>query len=188
MIFDHLLAKRDIANRELRFHLIIGRSGDRNAARFRERLYPVGNIDAVAVNILALDDDVPEIDTNAKNQTLFPWSSSIALSLFALHLDRTTQCGDHALELDQQAVTHGLDQPSIILGDLWLEDLVQVILKTGARSLLVDLAQMAVTDDISNQNGCKTALHAPGPLSAIPAVFRPELRKNKEHDGSCHIL
>ena len=51
----------------------------------------------------------------------------------------------------------------LMLGDLRLEDFPEVRLKTGARSLLVDLAQTAVTDDISDQNGCKTALHAPGP-------------------------
>src|ERR1700735_1249927 len=41
--------------------------GDTNAAGFGERLEPRGDVDAVAVNVLAFDDDVAKIDADAQH-------------------------------------------------------------------------------------------------------------------------
>lgn len=49
----------------------------------------------------------------------------------------------------------------MLFGNTWFEDISQVALKPGARTLFVDLAQTAVTDDIGDQDGCKTV---PGPF------------------------
>jgi hypothetical protein len=40
----------------------------------------------------------------------------------------------------QYTVTHGLDQPAVMQGDLWLERIIEIGLETGTRSLLIDLA------------------------------------------------
>ena len=45
-------------------------------------------------------------------------------------------------------------------GDLRLEDLMQVGLKTRARSFLVGLAEAAIAGDVGDQDCGKPALHA----------------------------
>ena len=67
---------------------------------------------------------------------------------------------DHAVELDQQFIAHGLEEPSAMGGDLRLEDLMQVGLKTRARSFLVGLAEAAIAGDVGDQDCGKPALHA----------------------------
>ncbi len=71
------------------------------------------DIDAVAVDVLALDNDVAEIDADAEIEPLvLAAAAAFCLGLLPLHLDRAAQCIDHAVELDQQAIAHGLDQPA----------------------------------------------------------------------------
>src|ERR1700691_4875034 len=41
--------------------------GDANASGFGERLEPRGDVDAIAVNVLAFDDDVAKIDADAQH-------------------------------------------------------------------------------------------------------------------------
>src|ERR1700683_5400338 len=46
---------------------IIDDRGDTNASGLGERLEPRGNVDAVAVNVLTLDDDIAKVDADAKH-------------------------------------------------------------------------------------------------------------------------
>ena len=140
--------------------MVVGGAGDGDAARLGQRLHAVGDVDAVAVDVVALDDDVAEIDADAEIEPLLGRHGGVALRLLLLHLDGAAHGVDDAGELDQQAVAHGLDQPPVMGGDLRLEDLLQVGLEAGARALLVDLAQAAIADDIGDQDGGEPTLHA----------------------------
>ncbi len=129
------------------------------AARVGQTLQPVGDVDAVAVDVVALDDHVAEIDADAELKPAIGRNVGIALGLGALDLDRAAQRIDHAVELDQQPVAHGLDQPAVMGGDLRLEHLVQVGLKARARPFLVGLAEAAIAGDIGDHHGGEPALH-----------------------------
>lgn len=76
-----------------------------------------------------------------------------------LNLHRAAQGIDDTLKFDQQTIAHGFDQPAVMTLERRLEDVILVCLKTRAGALFVDLAQSTVTDDISDQDCCKTALH-----------------------------
>ena len=67
------------------------------------------------------------------------------------------------MELDEQPVPHGLDQSTVVRGDVRLEDFVQIRLEPSARFFLIGLAQAAVAGNIGDQDGGKSALHAPVP-------------------------
>ena len=109
---DLLLAERGVADRQLRLDVVVGGAGDRDAAGLGERLHAVGDVHAVAVDVVAFDDHVAKIDADAELQPALERQGGVALGLLPLHLDRATQGIDDALELDQQAVAHGLDQPA----------------------------------------------------------------------------
>ena len=68
---DLLLAERGKADRQFSFHVVVGRAGDGNATRFGQCLHPVGDVDAVAVDVVPLDDDVAKINANAEVESLF---------------------------------------------------------------------------------------------------------------------
>ena len=73
---------------------------------------PRRDVDAVAVDVGALDDDVAEIDADAK---LDAWSSgdtSVAVEHRLLHLDRAAHRIDDAGEFHQHAVAGRLDDPA----------------------------------------------------------------------------
>ena len=139
--------------------MVVGGAGDGHAAGLGQRLHAVGDVDAVAVDVVALDDHVAEIDADAELNPLLGWRRGVALGLLLLDVDRAAQAHPPRWELDQQAVAHGLDQPATMGGDLRLEDLLQIGLEAGACSLLVGLAQPAIADDIGDQDSGEPALH-----------------------------
>src|SRR5690349_18801366 len=63
-----------------------------------------GDIDAIAEDIPALDDDVALVNTHPVIDPLRPGGFGIALSHLGLHFGRTAQCVHHAAELGQKAI------------------------------------------------------------------------------------
>jgi len=76
---------------------------------------------------------------------------------------------DHALELNQQAVTHGLDNASAVLGDRGIDQLQAMCLEPRQSTRFVDLHEAAVADHIGGQNGSETPLYAIGGQGSISA-------------------
>src|SRR5262249_41875825 len=156
-----------------------------DAARLSEPLKPVGDVHAVAVNVIALDDHVAKVDADAEVHTAIGRHARHAFGLDALDLDRAVQRLDHARKLDQQPVAHGLDQPAAMLGDFRFEHFAQIGPEMGACSYLVGLAEAAVADDVGDQDGGEPALHdrlrragrlgsAPRPSNYAPLLFKKQ--------------
>jgi hypothetical protein len=122
-------------------------------------LQPVRNVDAVAMYVVALDDYVAEVDADAKCHSAIGRQGSIAPGLGALHLDSTAHSVDDAVELDQQPVAHGLNQPAVVFRDLWLEHFVKLGLEVSARPFLVCLAEMSIASNVGDHHSGKSALH-----------------------------
>jgi hypothetical protein len=162
-ILDSLFAEIGAGGCDLCLHLFVRRPGNRDAARLGHGLQAVGNVGAVAMNVVALDDDVAEVDADAEHQAAILGQRGIARALGTLDIDGTADGVDDAAELDQQAVAHGLDQSAVVLGNPRLEYVVEIGLESRARPLLVDLAEAAIAGDIGDHHGSEPALHAPLP-------------------------
>jgi hypothetical protein len=120
-VLDLLLAlvlEREV---ELVAHLIAHNPADADPAGFGQGLEARGDVDAVAVDVALIDDDVTDIDADAKLDAPIGGRSRIARSHFALHLDRTAHRVYHAAEFDQHAVAGGLDDPPTMLGNLRID-------------------------------------------------------------------
>ena len=63
---------------------------------------PRRDVDAVAEDVVALDDDVADIDADAKLDAPVLGDVGVALGHAALHLDGAAHGIDHAGEFDQQ--------------------------------------------------------------------------------------
>ena len=110
-----LIARADVLEPEVELvHGVVeGGARDADAAGFGKGLEPGRDVDAVAVEIVALDDDVAEIDADAELDAPSWRNVLVALGHAALDYGSAAQCVDDAGELDQRPVAHQLDDPAM---------------------------------------------------------------------------
>jgi hypothetical protein len=89
-----------------------------NPAGLRNRFEPRCDIDAIAINIPPVLDDVTEIDPYPKLNAAIRRHIGVSLGRRSLHFDRTAHRIDDAGEFDKQSVAGGLDDPASVLLDL----------------------------------------------------------------------
>src|SRR5262249_11985023 len=94
-----------------------------NGAWFGQCLEARRDINAIAKDITVLNDDVALVEADAKLNTPILSFAQIALGNRALNLEGATQRRHRARELDQNAVTHELDDAALVLGDLGVDQL-----------------------------------------------------------------
>lgn len=73
------------------------------------------DIDAVAEDILAVNNYVANVDADAKGNLL--GVIGVVLRHLALHVDRASHGFDGTRELDQHAIAGGLDDTALVLGN-----------------------------------------------------------------------
>jgi hypothetical protein len=73
-------------------------------------LKPCRNIDTIAENVIAFDQDVAEVDPDPVQHTPFLWDALIAFGHRSLHSHRTLDGIDHRGKLKQHAVPRGLHE------------------------------------------------------------------------------
>ena len=117
--------------------LVIRGAGDAYATGLAERFKAGGDVDAIAENVALVDDDIAEIDADAKLDSLLLRHVSIAPHHAALNLDGTAYRIHHTGELHKHAVSGRLHDPATVLGDLGIEQRVAMGLELGKRALLV---------------------------------------------------
>src|SRR5262249_29592800 len=115
-------------------------------------------VDAVAEDVVALDDDVAEIDANAKGNASILGYPGGTVSHRRLHLDRTAHSVDDAREFQQQPVTCGLDDATSMGGNRWVNDLLAKALQRREGAALVSSHQPRVARDVSGHHGGEAAL------------------------------
>jgi hypothetical protein len=81
------------------------------------------DVDAVAEEVVFADQDVAEIDADAKFNAPLGWHTSASRGHFALHLDRATHRIDHAGEFDEQTLARRLNDTAAVFLYLRVSDL-----------------------------------------------------------------
>src|SRR5262245_50453182 len=106
-VFDLLLAQILEAEIDFVAHLVAYHAADADPARLGQSLEPCDDIDAVVVDVAALDDDVAEIDADAELDAALRWHALIAQRHRALPFEGVAHRVDDAGELDQEPVAGG---------------------------------------------------------------------------------
>src|SRR5207253_7963218 len=96
---------------------------DADAAWLCECLQPSSDVDAVAVDVSAIDDHVAEIDPDPEGDPLVLGRLGIAVDHRPLNLDGAAHRIDDARKLHQHAVAGGLDNPAVMLPDFGVDKL-----------------------------------------------------------------
>jgi hypothetical protein len=73
------------------------------------------DIDPVAKYIVAINDDITDVDSDSKDDLFFCGNTDVAPDHTALNLDRATNCIDHAGEFYQHPIAGGFDDTAVML-------------------------------------------------------------------------
>ncbi len=102
--------------------------------------------------VVAIDDDVTEVDTDPQLDAAVLRHVLIAPYECSLDLDRAFSGIHRARKFDQHAVTGGLDDATVVLGDARIEHLFAERLELRQRARLVLAHEPAVTDHVGRQD------------------------------------
>jgi hypothetical protein len=117
-VLERLFASILEGDVQLVSNLVANDLADTDSARLGDAFKPGRDVHAIAVNVAALDDDVTEVDADAKFEAGYLRLVRIALCHGALHFDRAAHGVHDAGELEENAVARGLDQAASVLRDL----------------------------------------------------------------------
>ena len=108
---------------DLAAHLRVHGVGEEHATGRRLTFEPRRDIDAIAEDVVAVDDDVAEIDADTKGNRFVIRTPAVPLGHRLLYGDRALHRIDGAGELDQRAVAHHLHDSPAVRGDGRIEEL-----------------------------------------------------------------
>ena len=131
-----------------------------NAARFGQRFDPCGYVDAVSEYIVALDNDIAEMNTDTKPYGVGICDIGIAFDHALLNFERTFDRSNHGRKFQKQSVAHGLDDTPAVFGDQGFEQFQTVDAKCRQRTGLVRTHEARITNYISQYNRSQSALSA----------------------------
>ena len=147
------------SDRDLVAHLVRGGARYVDPAGLRQGLDPRRDVDAVAVDVVSIDDDVADIDPDTELDPPFGRAVGSVLGHQLLDFHGAGHGVDGASELDQRAVAHQLDHPARMTRHLRVDDCVAQRFEAGERSAFVGFHQTRIADDIESKYGGKPALN-----------------------------
>ena len=127
-------------------------SGHQNAAPWRLRFQPGRHIDAIAENVVSVDDDVAEIDADAKFDGLTVGPRRVVVGHRRLNGERAFHRIHGAGKLDQRAVAHHLDDAAAVFGHGRIEARGPDVAQRRERSRLVGAHQPRIADNIGRED------------------------------------
>ena len=151
-VLDLLLAQIAKAKLEFGGDMLVGSIGEADAPRLRQPFQPGREIDAVAVEIAALDDYIAQVHANAQHDLLVLREGRIGGAHGLLNIHGALHGANHALELDQHAIAHQLEDPAAVTGDLRLHHLAAAAHQCRQRPRLVLAHESAVAHHIGCQD------------------------------------
>src|SRR5262249_9421786 len=165
---------------ELGLHLIIDRPRDAEAAGLGQALQPRRNIDSIAVDALALDDDISQVDADTKLHTALHGQRGVPGFELVLDGDGALYRFDHAGKLRQQVVPWGVhDAPPVLLDESGHHLAIRRYSTHGCRLILAHEA--AIPLDICAEDRRKLAFHAPTlPELRVACLPDPEVGRTTE--------
>ena len=97
--------------------LLVGRARDAHPARLTQGFKAGGDVHPIAEDVVAVDDDVADVDADAKDDLPIDMNARIVRQHRLLDRHRAGDGIDHAGEFHQQAIASGLDDTAMVAGD-----------------------------------------------------------------------
>ena len=151
-ILEALLAEVFEIRLELALDLAMDIVGQGDTAGLGAHLETRRDVDAIAVDIVARDDNVTEMDADAQGDAVIRLDRVIGFGDGALRRDGAFDRIDRAGELDQGAIAHELDDATTMSGDDRVEDVGAERLKARQGADLVGPHEPRIADHVGAQN------------------------------------
>ena len=174
-VLERLLAEVDELGLDPATHMIVSGAGDAYAARLADGFEPRCDIDAVAQNILAVDQHVAEIDADAVKDASGLGNARVAFGHLLLHANRALHRRDDRRKFQQHAVAHRLDEPAAESANDRRRRLA-MFPHRARRPRFVIAHQPRVADDVGGEDRGEAAGLAH--CSGIPALRRPSYARS----------
>ena len=137
--------------------MVSDHSRDTNSTGLGQCLQARRNIDAVAEDVVAINDHVSQIDPDAEPDPALFGHVLFTADHRALDLNSASHGIDNARELGQQAVAGVLHNPAAVLPDLRINQLAEMCLQAFVRTLLVGAHKPRITGHVGGKDGGETA-------------------------------
>ncbi len=158
-VLHALLAEEGVVELEARADGVVDRAGDADAARLGQALQARGDVDAVAVDVAAVLDDVAEVDADAEGDAPALGQRGVARAELGLHGHRRGERVDDGVEARQHGVAGGVHHAPAVPGDGGVDD-VEVGGQGAVGGVLVLARQAAVAGDVGVEDGGEPARQA----------------------------
>ena len=116
-VLDAVATERSVVEGELVPDLLVDGVRDADAARLCEFLQPRRDVDAVAKNVVAVDDHIAEIDADAQLQPSRRRYRLVEHDGGLLYRNSAIERIDNAGEIGEQAVAGGADDAPAVIGN-----------------------------------------------------------------------
>ena len=176
-IFHLLLAHRFKNESEFFLDLFGHLAGNIDATWLGNLLKPRRYVDAFAIAILSVHDNLAQVDTDAHVYALRLLNSFIALGQSPLKRDGAFDSIDNAGKLSQQAVAHHLEHAPMVAGYLRLEKFFPARPQAFEGPGLVALHKSRIPDYVGRENCRELPLH--GKALRTGATFRDATQVDK---------
>ena len=170
---DRMVAEIIECARDLPGHVVANSCRQRDPADRGDCLQPRCDSDAFAVDIVAFDNDVAQIDADAVEDAPSLGAISLGASGRLLDRKRAVDGGDDAPELDERAVAHELDEAPSVGRQTRIEDPAPFDHQPFERPGLVGLHHSAVASDVRRKYRGQPALHQSAPERRSAAMLTP---------------
>ena len=143
--------------------------GNANPTRFCDPFETHCNIDPITKDIIICDDNITDMNADAKFDPFVLRHIGILFRHAALDFVGASHGVDHAGELNESAVPGILDDTSVMLSDFGIKKRLSKSFQLRQRAFFVDPYQAARARDIRRQNSRQSPLYVLAAQDAPPA-------------------
>ena len=130
-----------------------------DAAGIGKRLQTRRHIDAVPENVIAIENDIADIDADAEFDALVRCNPGVTLGHATLDVDRTTDGVDHAHEFHEHSIARRFDDSAAMFGDLRINEFFTVRLELAQCAFLIGAHKPAIAGNVAGENRGQPAVH-----------------------------
>src|ERR1700720_164139 len=117
---------------------------DRDAARVSDTLQPCRDVYAIAIDVVAFNDNISKVDADAELETAHVRLFVVPRPHVALHFHGTGDGADHAGKLQQHSISGQLYDSSLVTSDVVADELISHFLQSVKRIRFVRTHESAV--------------------------------------------
>ncbi len=139
-------------NIELSFNRLIDSSRDTNAARFCQCFQPCRHIYAVAVDLIAVNDDIAQINPDSETHLTVCGNADISIRELALSIKPAFYCTRHGAKFRQNGITSKMADSTAMAFD-FLGKLGKRFAQGKVCAFFVSTGQPTIAGDIRIHDG-----------------------------------